>query len=821
MPWPAFFPAPRRIRRAVVYIGDGRSTANLLATDKFEKLIQKLDDLRIPVSSYVVGARVDRQLPGALAAQTGGTVILDAEALPAAEVGRQLAGAVKATVLWPTAATWPAEMTAVFPKRTPPLRGDRETVLIGTLKGKGPLSAELTVEGPAGPQKLAVSVPPSTSDDSNHYLIPLVEQARTDGGLTLPLVGAASLADARQVIGASVRELCKLAQQAMTMGNVSNAEKLVGEALHRDPNDTEALALKSALAKRQAANPPAAVAAAAPAATPPAAGIAAGPAAPAAANAAPLPPPPAPAAAESAAGGDLNLVGPEPGEPPAGAMAEGYQHDRQIVRQIIQAEVQNSVNHARSIMGTDPDAAAQQLKLMLEKVRQTAELDPGVRDQYVDLLQTGLREAARRKVDVEHTRQQRLEAAAAAKERLLIADDLSRKRDKVKQLLERFNSLMDERRWRPAEQVTDEAKKVQQLMPNSLTPAAQANMYNKLVANYRNMIELRVEREKGVIDTLMQVERSLVPFPDDPPIVYPDAELWQQLTARRKERYSSVDLAKQGTAEKNIQDALKQPTQMDFTEQPLKDVIDYLKDYHTQLLGRPIEMQLDTKALNDAGIAPDTPVTKTLKGITLRSALKLLLHDLQLTYIIQNEVLYITTPEEAEGRLSTKVYPVADLVVPIRSMGGGMGGMGMMGGMGGGMGGGMMGGMGGGMGGMGGGMGGMGGGMGGMGGMGGGMGMFNLPANLLPVLPKVPPGGFQAFAVKDDLTVPPGGSSPRRRGCPECPFRSQRQPAGEDRPRHREGCPAGGGLGAVFLEERTAADSRARCRAPADERAEV
>ena len=116
---------------------------------------------------------------------------------------------------------------------------------------------------------------------------------------------------------------------------------------------------------------------------------------------------------------------------------------------------------------------------------------------------------------------------------------------------------------------------------------------------------VRAEREKGVLDALMQVEKSHVPFPDDPPIVYPDAELWQQLTARRKERYSSVDLAKQGTSEKNIQDALKQPTQMEFTDQPLNDVIDYLKDYHSQLLQRPIEIQLDTKALNDAGIAPD------------------------------------------------------------------------------------------------------------------------------------------------------------------------------------------------------------------------
>ena len=112
--------------------------------------------------------------------------------------------------------------------------------------------------------------------------------------------------------------------------------------------------------------------------------------------------------------------------------------------------------------------------------------------------------------------------------------------------------------------------------------------------------------------------------------------------------------------------------------------------------------------------------------------------------MIQDEVLLITTPEEAEARLSTKVYPVADLVLPIPPPGS-MGGMGMMGGMGG-MGG-MMGGMGG-MGGMMGGMGGMGG-MG-MGGMGGGMGMFNLPRDLLP---KIPQGGFQAFSVKDDVNA--------------------------------------------------------------------
>ena len=40
---------------------------------------------------------------------------------------------------------------------------------------------------------------------------------------------------------------------------------------------------------------------------------------------------------------------------------------------------------------------------------------------------------------------------------------------------------------------------------------------------------------------MYQTEKSHVPVADDPPIVYPDAETWKELTARRKEKYSSTD----------------------------------------------------------------------------------------------------------------------------------------------------------------------------------------------------------------------------------------------------------------------------------------
>ena len=49
-------------------------------------------------------------------------------------------------------------------------------------------------------------------------------------------------------------------------------------------------------------------------------------------------------------------------------------------------------------------------------------------------------------------------------------------------------------------------------------------------------------------------------------------------------------------AERKIREALNQPTQIEFVETPLKDVIDYLKDLHH------IEIQLDTSALKEAGV---------------------------------------------------------------------------------------------------------------------------------------------------------------------------------------------------------------------------
>ena len=110
-------------------------------------------------------------------------------------------------------------------------------------------------------------------------------------------------------------------------------------------------------------------------------------------------------------------------------------------------------------------------------------------------------------------------------------------------------------------------------------------------------------------------------------------------------------------AEARILKVLNEPMSgMKFDELPLQDVVEHLK------AAARLEIQIDTKALEDASIGADAPVTRDLPPMTLRSALGLILWPMDLTWVIKNEVLMITTPEKAGNELITRIYLVRDLV---------------------------------------------------------------------------------------------------------------------------------------------------------------
>ncbi len=114
------------------------------------------------------------------------------------------------------------------------------------------------------------------------------------------------------------------------------------------------------------------------------------------------------------------------------------------------------------------------------------------------------------------------------------------------------------------------------------------------------------------------------------------------------------------SAHKKIESALAKPTTIDFEDTPLSDVVSFLSEMH----GLPIV--IDKRGLDDIGLGTDTPVTMSLKRVSLRTALDRMLRQLDLSFMVRNEVLEITTLEECENSLVVRMYPLSDLARPAR-----------------------------------------------------------------------------------------------------------------------------------------------------------
>lgn len=96
-----------------------------------------------------------------------------------------------------------------------------------------------------------------------------------------------------------------------------------------------------------------------------------------------------------------------------------------------------------------------------------------------------------------------------------------------------------------------------------------------------------------------------------------------------------------------IERGLRGPTEVAFTDAPLVEALTYLEDLHA------IEIQIDKNAFKKLKVSEDTPVTLTISGISLHSALKLLLEPLSLAVIIDDGKLVVTDRESAKAQLST------------------------------------------------------------------------------------------------------------------------------------------------------------------------
>jgi len=684
--------------RAIVYIGDGPGLNGIDAADFFA-LQEKLRTKRIAVSSVGIGDQVNWPCLAALANATGGMLLVPDEAAAARDAGARLGALAIAPVLWPEdvvlSAKTPAANYRGLPGRLPPLRADRDSILLvgGLLEdGRLDFSVASPAEDPAA-RSAVVEIPTVDARQENAYLGELFRNAFPTNGVFLPLLGREGLDLARTTIRTEAAQLATLSKQAAATGAHESALRLAVAALRRDPDNVDA-ALVHTVARKGleqaempvALNRQAADADDAPVAEAPVAGDALEQLPAPSADPRPLPP--------------ARDVTHDPEE-----LAE-FNRLRKVRAQQLEQETAVRLRNARQLMAADPDQARTDLKDLQRSVQASDDLDAAMRDRLLRQIEVSVRESIVRSREKAERDLATERARAIGRERMRLDEDLRRREDRIKQLTERYNALVEEgirigydraerypvvlgdntrqfydtvTRNEPPTTVFNEAERLpgEQLMEEA--PELFANhpvpMTARVLAR-KAFVEARIrdydaenvrtkrDIERGFMDCLHQVDIAAIPMPDEPPIIYPNAARWREITKLR-EKYKSVDLANPGSNEQKIYDALGKPVQnFEFTETPLRDVIAQIQD------AQGIPVQIDTKAFEDAGLDLEAPVTKNVSGISLRSALRLLLGDLDLTYLVKDEVLMITTKDKAAETMVVKVYPVADLVIPVNPQGG-------------------------------------------------------------------------------------------------------------------------------------------------------
>ncbi|NBW97426.1 MAG: hypothetical protein EBR28_12030, partial [Planctomycetia bacterium] len=686
--------------RAIVYIGDGPGLNGIDAAD-FSAVQEKLRTKRIAVSSVGIGPEVNWPCLAALASATGGMLLLPETDASARDAGARLGGLAIARVLWPEdvvlSAKTPVANYRGLPGRLPPLRSDRDSILlVGGRLEDGRL--DLVVEDPASGHARAaavVAIPVAQPRQENAYLGELFRNAFPNDGAFLPLLGREGLDLARTTIRGEATALAALSKQAEATGAHEAAFRLAVAALRRDPDNVDAALVHSVATKalRRGETP---------------VGLATEPAAdgddpaldaPAARDPGePLPPP--------AVADDARPLPPARDVANDPAELAEFNRLKKVRAQQLEQETAVRLRNARQLMAADPDRARADLKELLRTVQSSDDIDATTRERLARQIEISVRESivrsrekAERDLAAERNR-------AIGRERMRLDDDLRRREDRIKQLTERYNALVEEgirigydraeyypavlgdntrmlydtvtrndppttvfteAERLPGEQLMEEAP---ELFANHPVPMTARVLARKAFVEARirdyDAENVRTKRdiERGFMDVLHQVDIAAIPMPDEPPIIYPSAARWREITKLR-EKYKSVDLANPGSGEQRIYEALDKPVQnFEFTETPLRDVIAQIQD------SQGIPVQIDTKAFEDAGLDLETPVTKNLSGISLRSALRLLLGDLDLTYLVKDEVLMITTKDKAAETMVVKVYPVADLVIPVNPQGG-------------------------------------------------------------------------------------------------------------------------------------------------------
>jgi type II secretory pathway component GspD/PulD (secretin) len=360
---------------------------------------------------------------------------------------------------------------------------------------------------------------------------------------------------------------------------------------------------------------------------------------------------------------------PSSAQPPAGSqtpdqpgdsslLAEVRKRQEILLQKLRDEQLQSEREAARLANQGDYLGAIKRLDAALAALRES-ELDS-------ELTSAMIRRLEQRKKQYS-TMHEQVAFAELQKDKMNAASDVAKrkylfeehKREQVNEYLRQYNALYKQGKYKEAAVLALKAKEID---PDN--PAAEIALFKAdVMRNLASEEQIRLARSNAVSDALVDVARSATPLPEsEMPVSYGDKAQWFNISEKRKGKVA-LSVKPLSPEDKEVANKLNTIISVDFRDKPLLEVLDELRE----MTG--INIVPDRQYIEMDGIQLDQRVTLPLDRVPVKTALRLILHNARLTYVIQDGVVLVTTPAGEKGKMTRKVYPVADLIVPLEPEG--------------------------------------------------------------------------------------------------------------------------------------------------------
>ncbi|HKB02389.1 MAG TPA: VWA domain-containing protein [Gemmataceae bacterium] len=669
-------------QQVILYLGDGESALNPLDEAGRYKLAADLRAQNIAFYAVPLGAPMNPHNLHALVTGTGGSVMRVADEQvedPLAVINglaKRFHKALAVSVLEPTRSALSAEAAELFPAKLPPLRADSPTLVVGRFeKGKVPASLELTVDGKVAgtPVTAKVSHPMPAPTPDNFFLGSVVAQWRASGRADSPAILRAdrTLALAFESTRLAREEFLEQADWALGAKKFDTAKALYHAAFKLDPADPRVkggMKLVEKLDKGEVS-------------------------------------------LDDLRKATLNTIkgarvdvdqlvqeekkepAPKAGElPPAkgadpNAMLRHEEARQRIREQQTTVAVEETLARARELLNAgDPRSSKDLLVAQRDSLRVTADVGETVRTRLLNRIELLLQEVGTRGDAMVRARAEENERIARARQRLIAQDQATAREERIRERIKNFGALMNQARYEDAYR---EALVMENEFLNEGRGAPGATFavarIGQAASNYRDFRELVRLREDRFLLAMMEVEKSHMPYPDEPSVHFPPAKVWRELTARRRE-YSGTDFDRDLTPRQKqryqfLQNSLLQTLDLrelrgggDFAFGSLLSDIQRLV---SAKLKRDVTIYInyqtfprDAQAtLRDARVNLNSLMDATgenlLREITFKTLMETLTRQVGASFWVTPDYIEIVEIEKAATSRVFKVLPVEDLIIPV------------------------------------------------------------------------------------------------------------------------------------------------------------